>query len=108
MWGSTSRPGSIGCSTTANAPPVSAPETLNTTPMPPSQTERPSPGFTTVVGTSIGVPPAERQGPVLTGERQFRPLAEQLQARAGHFLHRINSRGEDPVGDDLVGLLRQT
>ena len=52
-WGSTSRPGSIGCSTTANAPPVSAPETLNTTPMPPSQTERPSPGFTTIVGTSI-------------------------------------------------------
>ena len=34
-------------------PPVSAPETLNTTPMPPSQTERPSPGSTTIVGTSI-------------------------------------------------------
>src|SRR5262249_9289839 len=44
----------------------------------------------------------------LTAESQFSPLAEQLQARAGHFLHRINSRGQDPVRDALVGLLRQT
>jgi hypothetical protein len=32
---------------------VSAPATLNTTPMPPSHTERPSPGFTTIVGSFI-------------------------------------------------------
>src|SRR5262249_53233818 len=49
-----------------------------------------------------------RQGPVLTGESLFAPLAEQLQARAGHFLHRINNRGKDLVGDDLWGLLCQT
>ena len=34
-------------------PRVFAPEILNTTPMPPSQTERPSPGFTTSFCTSI-------------------------------------------------------
>ncbi len=45
-------PGSIGCSTKANAPPVSALDTLNTTPRPPSKTERPSPALTTSVGAT--------------------------------------------------------
>ena len=47
-------------------------------------------------------------GLVLPGERPFLRLVEQLQAQAGHLLHRINSCGKDPVGHDLVGLLRQT
>jgi hypothetical protein len=41
---------------TANARPVFAPEALKTTPMPPGQTERPSPGFTTIVGAPISGP----------------------------------------------------
>src|SRR5919204_53060 len=48
MCGGMSRPGSSGCSTTANAPPVISAGILKSTPTPPSDTDSPSPASTTI------------------------------------------------------------
>src|SRR5262245_65773704 len=48
--GGTSAPTEKGCSTIDTAPPVSAPHSLNTTPIDPRLPARPAPGWTTVRG----------------------------------------------------------
>src|SRR5262249_13098227 len=70
------------------------PKSRNTTPMPPSESDRPSLGLIKMVGMRF---------PFVGPGRRLRSLkVEQLQARGGDLLHRFNNGWENLVGDNFL------
>ena len=79
---------------------MSAPETLNTTPMPPSHTERPSSGFTTIVDMpTLQHPSHSRIGFNPNGSDGFLWTTCRFDAVKASISRRINSSSSGLRGD---------
>src|SRR5215210_5360093 len=98
MCGGMSRPGSSGCSTTENAPPVISAGILKSTPTPPSHTDSPSPASTTFL-SSVAIAASFRFTLVSTDSATLQFIYSDVKRNVDLANLRAEAAGRAPAGD---------
>src|SRR5687767_14923238 len=94
MCGGMRRPGSSGCSTTENAPPVISAGILKSTPTPPSHTDSPSPASTTIVRSVVLIALSFRFTSVSTDSLRYKIIYTDVKRMSTPRTYELKRRAE--------------